>query len=68
MESEAQVFYISLASIGVGLIIACMRYGYKSKCSEVDICCIHIKRNVVEEIKYDIEHPIEEEEQVKEKV
>lgn len=62
MESEQQVFYITIASMGVALIIACLKYGYKSKCSEVNLGCISIKRNVEVETKYDMEHPVDEEE------
>jgi hypothetical protein len=61
MQSESQVFYITIATIGAGLIVACIKYGYKSKCSEVNLGCISIKRNVEVESKYDIEHPIKEE-------
>ena len=68
MESEEQVFYISIVSIGVGMIIACMKYGYKSKCSEVKLGCLTIKRDVVIENKYDITHPIEEDDEEKNKV
>jgi hypothetical protein len=62
MESEQQVFYITIASMGVAMIIACMKYGYKSKCSEVNLGCISIKRDVTIETKYDMEHPMEDEE------
>jgi hypothetical protein len=65
MESEQQVFYITIASMGVAMIIACMKYGYKSKCSEVSLGCISIKRDVMVETKYDLEHPIEEDEEPK---
>lgn len=65
MESEQQVFYITIASMGVAMIIACMKYGYKSKCSEVHLGCITIKRNVEYETKYDMEHPIEEDDETK---
>jgi hypothetical protein len=39
-----------------------MKFGYKSKCSEVSLGCITIKRNVEIETKYDMAHPIEEDE------
>jgi hypothetical protein len=61
MQSEQQVFWISIVTIGVGMIITCMKYGYKSKCSEVNIGCISIKRDVVVETKYDLEHPLSDE-------
>ena len=51
--------------MGVAMIIACMKYGYKSKCSEVNLGCISIKRDVTIETKYDMEHPMEGEEEPK---
>jgi hypothetical protein len=62
MEESQQVFYITIASMGVAMILACMKFGYKSKCSEVKLGCITIKRDVVIENKYDVTHPIEEDE------
>jgi hypothetical protein len=32
MEESEQVFFITIASMGVAMILACMKYGYKSKC------------------------------------
>ena len=29
------------------------RYCYKSKCKEISVCCLHIKRDVEEEIVLD---------------
>ena len=60
MQESEQVFFITVASMGVALILAVFKYSYKSKCEEVDVCCIHIKRNVQAEIKYDIEHPADD--------
>jgi hypothetical protein len=60
MESEQQVFYITICSMACTLIVVFLKYGYKSKCSEVDVGCIKIKRNVESEIKYDLEHPVDE--------
>ena len=68
MEESQQVFYITIASMGVAMILACMKYGYKSKCSEVKLGCITIKRDVVIENKYDVTHPIEEDEGKENKV
>jgi len=68
MKESEQVFFISVASIGVGMILACMKYGYKSKCSEVSLGCLTIKRDVVIENKYDVNHPIEEDEGKENKV
>ena len=48
-------FYLSALTIfmgGVGLIV---RYSYKSKCKEVDCCCIKIIRDIETEEREDIE-------------
>jgi len=65
MEESQQVFFITITSMGVAFLIAIFKYAYKSKCEEVDVCCIHIKRNVQAEIKYDIEHGDDDEEEEK---
>ena len=48
-------FYLSALTIfmgGIGLIV---RYSYKSKCKEVDCCCIKIVRDIETEEREDIE-------------
>jgi hypothetical protein len=47
--------------MGVAVIGLCMKYGYKSKCSEVNLGCISIKRDVTIETKYDLEYPMQDE-------
>ena len=42
----SEVFWVGLYTAGVGVILAIMNMCYKSKCKEVDICCIKIIRNV----------------------
>ncbi len=46
---------ISLFSISIGFLsgftLLCMKLLFKSKCSEVDIGCIKIKRNVESEVQ-----------------
>lgn len=60
MNSETQVFYITIASMGVGLMLACMRSMYKSKCSKIQFCGVIIERDTATEGQYDESHPIEE--------
>jgi hypothetical protein len=60
MDSNMQVFYISMATLGCGLILALAKSCYKSKCSSIDIGCIHIKRDTENETEYDLEHPVSE--------
>jgi hypothetical protein len=42
-----------------GVVVALLRYVYKSKCTTVNICFGLIKydRNIEEEVKEDITHP-----------
>ena len=46
-------FYLSMATIvfgGIGLIT---RYAYRSKCSQIECCCIKIKRDIEVEERED---------------
>jgi len=47
-----------IATLGVGLLALIVRYGFKSKCSDVSLCfgLIHIQRDIQQEI---IEQKIE---------
>lgn len=42
-----------LATMGFGFLAVVVRYGFKSKCSDVSLCCglLAIKRDVKEEVK-----------------
>jgi len=60
MNESEQVFYITIASMGCGLLLACMRSMYKSKCSKIKCCGIVIERDTETEGQYDESHPIEE--------
>lgn len=42
----SEVFYSGLYTAGVGVILAVMNQCYKSKCREIDVCCIKIIRDV----------------------
>ena len=60
-EGVNAYFYISALTIIMGGIGLMIRYSYKSKCSEVELCCIKIKRNIDVEEHEDMEemkHPI----------
>jgi len=43
----SEVFWTGLYTAGVGVILAVMNQCYKSKCREIDICCIRIVRDVI---------------------
>ena len=48
------VFWLSLATMSCTFFSLALRYCYKSKCKDVDICCIKIKRDIETEYKEDI--------------
>ena len=45
-EGVNAVFYISLCTIFCTSISLAFKYCYKSKCKQVDICCLKIIRDV----------------------
>ena len=49
----SEVFWTGLYTAGVGVILAVMNQCYKSKCREIDICCIKIIRDVAIEEQID---------------
>lgn len=54
-----EVFWVSFVSTVTGMIIALARICYKSKCRQVDICCVHVFRDTVLEVQEEanrIEH------------
>lgn len=53
MDSEQQIFWTFFITTMCGFLLALGRQMYKSKCREIDICCIHIKRDVETEEKID---------------
>lgn len=53
MDSNQQVFWTFFITTMCGFLLALGRQMYKSKCREIDICCIHIKRDVETEEKID---------------
>ena len=60
------IFLLSVVTIGSGLIGLCIRYGFKSKCSEVALCCglVTIHRDIDSEKEInlsEITHGIPEE-------
>ena len=53
MDSDQQIFWTFFITTMCGFLLALGRQMYKSKCREIDICCIHIKRDVETEEKID---------------
>ena len=53
----SEVFWTGLYSSLIGFLLALGSQCYKSKCSQVDICCIKIVRDVEGEEELDIQQP-----------
>jgi len=51
----SEVFWTFFITSLIGLILALGKICYKSKCSEINLCCIKITRNIDAEVKEDIE-------------
>jgi hypothetical protein len=55
MQEMSEVFWAAFVSAMVGFILALGKLCYKSKCSQIELCCIKITRNIDAEVKEDIE-------------
>ena len=53
----SEVFWTGLHSSLIVFLLALGSQCYKSKCSQVDICCIKISRDVEGEEELDIQQP-----------
>jgi ABC-type amino acid transport system permease subunit len=53
MQLLSEVLITFIISSGIGLILALAKLAYKSKCSNIDICCIKITRNIPAEVELD---------------
>ena len=49
----SETFYVGLYSALMGFVLAVINLLYKSKCKEVDICCIKVIRDVEGEEQLD---------------
>jgi hypothetical protein len=50
---EDGIFWISFVTLITGCLLAVVKITYKSKCREVECCCIKIKRDIDNEEKID---------------
>lgn len=60
MTTLTEVFWVTFVATVSGMLIKLASMCYKSKCREVDICCLKIIRDTVAEEKeeeYRIDHP-----------
>ena len=53
MNANEQIFWTFFISTMCGFILALGRQMYKSKCKEIQICCIKVVRDVESEEKFD---------------
>jgi hypothetical protein len=51
----SETFYVGLYSALMGFVLAISAQCYKSKCREIDICCIKILRDTTAEEELDIQ-------------
>lgn len=51
--SFTETFYMFLITSGIGFLLAVLKVCYKSKCKELNFCCIRIIRDVETEEKID---------------
>jgi hypothetical protein len=54
-QQMSEVFWGLVLTTLVGFILALGKLCYKSKCSQIEFCCIKITRNIDAEVKEDIE-------------
>jgi hypothetical protein len=57
MQELSEIFLTLLVTSVVGLILAVCKLAYKSKCREVNVCCIKIIRDVEGEERIDEQAP-----------
>jgi len=49
----SEIFYVGLYTSLIAFMLALSRQIYKSKCSEIEFCCIKVKRDTAGELKED---------------
>lgn len=54
-QEMSEVFWAAFVSAMVGFLLALGKICYKSKCSQIEICCIKVTRNIEAEVKEDLE-------------
>lgn len=62
----SEVFWVAFITTISGMILKLASLAYKSKCKEVDICCLKIKRDVEmeeKEMEFRISNNVKEEEE-----
>ena len=67
MVALSESFYIFLTTTSAGILLACLKLAYDSKCKNLDLCCIKIVRDTGAEIEaeqnrldYSIANPVQQ--------
>lgn len=47
----SESFWIFMLTTSAGLVLACMKVAYDSKCKKLDVCCLKIERDTGAEIE-----------------
>lgn len=50
----SEIFWAGLVATGAGVIGVGLKYAYKSKCKEINLCCISVKRDIDAEAQEDL--------------
>jgi len=64
MDTNEQIFWTFFITSMIGLIMGLSRMAYKSKCKDIEICCIKIVRDTEmeeKELEFSRNHPTESE-------
>jgi hypothetical protein len=51
----SEVFWTFFITSLIGFLLAVGKLCYKSKCSEINLCCLKVVRNIESEVKEDLE-------------
>lgn len=51
-------FFLALCGSLMAALALSIKYCHRSKCSEVDLCCLHIKRDIKSEVELE-EHELQ---------
>ena len=58
-EGVNGMFYLSIATLLCTFMTLSIKYCYKSKCKQVELCCMKITRDIEVELQEDIQNPRE---------
>ena len=68
MDTNEQIFWTFFITSMMGLILGLSKIAYKSKCKEVEVCCVRVVRDTdteEREMEFNRTHSIESEKEEK---